>query len=222
MPADDASGWDVIVPVKQLAVAKSRLGSYGDALRRALALAFVSDVVTAALHSDAVATLLVVCADDEIVSLAGELGGRAVREQPGAGHDAAVRLGVATTRDSAPGRGVVVLSSDLPALRADELTALLAEVPDGRSALVADEEGTGTTVLAAAPGVPLHASYGRGSRRRHEQAGALLLTGTPGLRRDVDTPVHLAQAAALGVGPATRQVLELLGAAGLVHLDGAP
>jgi 2-phospho-L-lactate guanylyltransferase (CobY/MobA/RfbA family) len=37
------------VPVKRLDVAKSRLASYGDASRRALALAFCADVVAAAL-----------------------------------------------------------------------------------------------------------------------------------------------------------------------------
>src|SRR3954454_20963656 len=40
--------WGVVVPVKRLDLAKSRLASYGDVHRQELALAFAADVVLAA------------------------------------------------------------------------------------------------------------------------------------------------------------------------------
>lgn len=222
MPGDDASGWDAIIPVKRLQVAKSRLAPLGDPQRRALAVAFLTDVVVAASRCSAIVNVLVVCADEAVASLVTALGARVVREDGDAGHDAAVALGIASARESPSSRGVVVLSSDLPALDASELAALLAQVSSGGSALVADEEGEGTTMLLAAAGVALVPSYGPGSRRRHEQAGAQLLEGTPRLRRDVDTPEQLARAVALGVGAATREALRGQTAGGRVHLDGAP
>ncbi len=80
-------------------------------------------------------------------------------------------------------------------------------MPGGR-AFVADAEGTGTTLLVAAPGVTLDPRFGGGSAARHAASGAAALDGEwPGLRRDVDTPADLAAALALGVGPATRAAL---------------
>ena len=70
---------------------------------------------------------------------------------------------------------------------------------------MADVAGSGTTLLAAAPGVPPAPRYGPGSAATHRDSGAVALTGDwPSLRRDVDTPTDLAAAAALGLGPATR------------------
>ena len=52
-----AVSWGVVVPVKRLALAKTRLASYRDDLRQALALAFAADVVDAALGCALVARL---------------------------------------------------------------------------------------------------------------------------------------------------------------------
>jgi 2-phospho-L-lactate guanylyltransferase len=90
---------------------------------------------------------------------------------------------------------------------------------------VVDQPGTGTTLLAAAPGVPLDPHFGVGSARAHEESGAvpIELPGIDSVRRDVDTAADLAHAVQLGVGPATADVLSLvLGAAtgteGLGHV----
>src|SRR3954451_14868062 len=58
------SRWGIVVPVKRLTIAKTRLQSYGDAARQDLALAFALDVVTAGLQCDAVTAVLVVTDDD--------------------------------------------------------------------------------------------------------------------------------------------------------------
>jgi 2-phospho-L-lactate guanylyltransferase len=110
---------------------------------------------------------------------------------------------------------VVALSADLPALRPDELTAALAACGPGRS-FVIDLPGTGTTMLAAGPGVWLDPRFGVGSALAHQASGAVpvTLTGIDSVRRDVDTAADLAQAVGLGVGPRTADLMSVvLGAA---------
>src|SRR4051794_17839172 len=67
--------WGVVVPVKRLDIAKSRLAAYGDEQRRALALAFAADVVVAAAL---VASVLVVTDDPLAAELLASLGARVV------------------------------------------------------------------------------------------------------------------------------------------------
>ena len=72
---------------------------------------------------------------------------------------------------------------------------------------VADAEGVGTTLLAAAPGTPLQPRFGADSARAHRDSGAVALPAPAALRRDVDTPADLREALRLGVGPRTRDVV---------------
>ena len=100
---------------------------------------------------------------------------------------------------------MALLSADLPALRpgASSDAALAAAAGHG-AAFVADASGTGTTLLATAPGRPVEPRYGRASAAAHRAAGAVELTGDwPSLRHDVDTAADLRTAAELGLGPAT-------------------
>ena len=79
-----------------------------------------------------------------------------------------------------------------------------------------DLPGTGTTMLAAGPGIPLDPRFGVGSALAHQASGAhpIDLTTIDSVRRDVDTAADLAHAVQLGVGPRTADVMSLvLGAA---------
>ena len=206
MPLDDVTSWGVVVPVKLLAVAKSRLGAYGDAARQELALAFAVDVVTAALRCAVVARVLVVT-DDALAAVSlSALGASIAPDLPDDGLNPALSHGADLLRERHAERGVATLSADLPALRPVDLETALRAVPPRSRAFVADADARGTTLLAAAPGVALLPSYGAGSRARHLASGALELRGTPALGRDVDTPDDLAQALALGVGERTAAV----------------
>lgn len=196
----------MVVPVKRLDVAKSRLAAYGDPVRRELALAFACDVVTAALECDAVTDVLVVTDDPDAAAALGALGARVVPDDPDAGLNPALTHGADLLRAADPGRGVVTVSADLPALQPADLAQVLAAVPEGGRAFVADSGNTGTTLLAAAGTAALAPCYGRDSRAHHLSSGAVELTGTPALRRDVDTPADLRDAVALGVGPHTAAV----------------
>lgn len=206
MPADDVNPWGVVVPVKRLAVAKSRLAAYGDAARRDLALAFAADVVTAALGCPLVQRVLVVTDDPLAAQVLERLGARVIGDAPDDGLNAALVHGADLLRAERPDQGVATVSSDLPALTPADLAAVLVSVPRGARAFVSDADARGTTLLAAAAGAALEPAYGPGSRQAHLVSGALELAGTPALRRDVDTPDDLAAALALGVGPRTAAV----------------
>ena len=197
--------WGAVVPVKLLSLAKSRLAAYGDPARAELALAFADDVVTALLSCPAVAEVVVVTDDVRAAEALRRPRTRVVPDHPGGGLNAALEHGAALLD---PRLGAVALAADLPALRPDDLARALAQV--GARAFVADAQGVGTTVLAAAPGHALRPSYGPGSRQAHLASGAVELAAPPALRRDVDTPGDLRAALRLGVGPRTAAVAGVL------------
>lgn len=205
-----ADDWGVVVPVKRLAVAKSRLSAYGDGGRRELALAFAADVVTAALGCVLVRQVLVVTDDADAARALAALGAQVVPDDPDAGLNPALAHGADLLRAGQPQLGVVTVSADLPALRPEDLRIALTSVPPRGRAFVADSSGTGTTLLAASAPAPLDPSYGPRSRHRHITSGAVELPGTAALRRDVDTPEDLRDALALGVGPRTAAVAAAL------------
>ncbi|MFG3557938.1 2-phospho-L-lactate guanylyltransferase [Micromonospora sp. NPDC047557] len=200
--------WAVVVPVKRLTAAKSRLrGALPGVPHEELALALAADTLRAVLACPAVAEALVVTDDTRVAAAARAAGARTVPDVPDAGLNAAFRNGAAQIR----GRWVAGLTADLPALRPAELAdALLAAQRDteGVRRFVADAPGGGTVLLAAPSGVDLDPRFGVGSAAAHAASGALPLTGDwPSLRRDVDTAEDLAAAARLGLGPRTAALL---------------
>jgi 2-phospho-L-lactate guanylyltransferase len=205
MPSDL---WGLVVPVKRLAVAKTRLSSYGDELRVELALAFAADVVTAALAAVLVAEVVVVTDDERAATVLAAAGALVIGDAPDAGLNPALEHGIAAL---GAGLARAAVSADLPAVRPEHLDEALAAVPVGGRGFVADSAGSGTTLLAAAAGVSLAPAYGVGSRDLHAQSGAVELPAAAGLRLDVDTPADLATALGLGVGPATAAVVRRLG-----------
>ncbi|NYF57430.1 2-phospho-L-lactate guanylyltransferase [Micromonospora purpureochromogenes] len=196
--------WTVVVPVKRLGAAKSRLrGALPAVPHEELALALAADTVRAVRACPAVAEVLVVTGDERAAALLGAAGARIVPDEPEAGLNAAFRHGAAA---AAAGAWVAGLTADLPALRPAELAAALRAAADdpGVRRFVADAPGSGTVLLTTPPGVPLAPRFGVGSAAAHAAGGALPLAGPwPSLRRDVDTAADLAAARHLGLGPRT-------------------
>ena len=210
---------DLIIPVKPLGTAKSRLRGAADgglgapAAHARLALALLHDTVTAVRAAGRVRSLLVIGSDPVVAAELAAVGVEVLLDEPAAGLNAAYTLGADTLRRRDPGAVIGALPADLPALRADELdaavAAAVAEFAAGAGrAFVADAGGTGTTLLVAAAGWPLDPRFGVGSAAAHRRSGARQLVGEwPGLRRDVDTADDLVRAAELGLGAHTRCVL---------------
>jgi 2-phospho-L-lactate guanylyltransferase len=136
------------------------------------------------------------------------LGAVVVPDRPDAGLNPALLHG-ATVPEVPPGAGVAALAADLPALRPDDLAAVLMETSRHGVVVVADSAGAGTTLLAATSVESFRPSFGDRSRGRHVAAGAFDLTDSAGrsLRCDVDTIEDLAAAHALGLGPASARVV---------------
>ncbi len=204
--------WSVVVPAKRLAVAKTRLRplTAGDpAAHDALVLALLADTVAAALACPVVDEVLVVTDDAAAAAEVSRIGARTVADEPDSGLNPALEHGAAATGSPA----VAALSSDLPALRPDELAAALGAAAAAPRCFVADAHGTGTTLLTAL-GTPLRPAFGADSAAAHRASGAVELTGAwPGLVRDVDTDADLRAALALGAGDRTRTLAVALRAA---------
>lgn len=203
---DPTGSWSLVVPLKPLARAKSRLGrTAGGLLRPRLALAFAQDTVAAALACPGVRDVLVVTDDPVAGEALSALGARVVADAPAAGLNAALSHGARAVRAVRPGAAVAALNADLPALRPAELARVLDFAAAFPRAFVTDAAGIGTTFLSASPGTELRPAFGGPSRARHLTSGAaeITLSGIESVRRDVDTGEDLLAALDLGVGPRT-------------------
>jgi len=195
------------VPLKSSKRGKSRI-DVEPIFRSKLAMAMALDTVAATASADVVHTVLVVSestADaDELAGLAGVR----ILLTEASGLNESIRHGIASLPHSTA-HLIAALPADLPSLTANELDGALASAATHRQAVVADRQGTGTTLLTASSPAALRPQYGAGSLGRHVAAGAvtLELPVESGLRRDVDRSIDLE-----GVtGPRTLALLEQAG-----------
>ncbi|MFG3119073.1 2-phospho-L-lactate guanylyltransferase [Streptomyces sp. NPDC048197] len=203
---ETAAAWSLVVPLKPLVRAKSRLaGAAGEDFRPRLALAFALDTVAAALACADVRDVVVVTDDRLAAERLAALGARIVPDTPAGGLNAALAHGAQAVRAGRPGAPVAALNADLPALRPAELARVLHSAALFPRAFLADAAYFGTTLLTASSGVELAPAFGGASRARHLASGAQEITApdVPSVRRDVDTGEDLLAALALGVGPHT-------------------
>ncbi|MGW0820875.1 2-phospho-L-lactate guanylyltransferase [Streptomyces sp. NPDC002845] len=198
--------WTLVVPLKPLARAKSRLSdTAADGVRPGLALAFAQDTVAAALACAPVRDVVVVTDDPLAGHELAALGARIVPDAPRAGLNAALAHATEVVRATRPRSAVAALNADLPALRPAELARVLDAATEFPRAFLPDTAAIGTTLLAASGEQELLPVFGTDSRARHRASGAveLALDAVDSVRQDVDTGADLRAALALGVGPRT-------------------
>lgn len=213
-------GVDLVVPVKPLTVAKSRLRGAADhgvgeaGAHARLALALAHDTIAAVRAAALVRRVIVISSDPVVAAEFAVAGLEVAPEGPAPGLNAACRRGAAIVRRRDTRAVVGVLQADLPALRSAELDeaiddALAMFAAGAPRVYCADMYGTGTTFLLAAAGVALDPRFGAGSAARHRASGAAPLPGDrPGLRCDVDTSEDLRLAAEIGLGMHTVAALD--------------
>lgn len=217
-PPADAPRWVIVVPVKSTTRAKTRLVTEPEGLidNAALAAAFAYDTVEAALTSDQVRLVLVVTDDLELSEGMRELGAVVVQEDtelpiesPGfARLNEAITYGEDVARFAHDARFVAVLTGDLPALKGDELSAVLTEASHYQRSFVADSTGIGTALLAAGPASRLDPRFGYDSAASHLSTGAApIKVAARSVRSDIDTLLDLHEAAGLGLGTRTALLL---------------
>ncbi|GGS58843.1 2-phospho-L-lactate guanylyltransferase [Planobispora rosea] len=212
MPPSESSDWTLVVPVKTLVAAKTRLAEAAGPHRAALAVAIACDTVEAALGCPRVGRVVAVTGDPVAAEALAGAGAHVVAD-PEAGLNAALRHGAREAVRLAPAGPVGALQADLPALRPAELALVLAAAAEFDQAFLPDAAEVGTTFYGVRPGVDFTPGFGGESRERHLRLGAkeLCLAGVDSVRRDVDTPGDLRAALALGVGPRTRAVARRIG-----------
>jgi 2-phospho-L-lactate guanylyltransferase len=204
--------WSVVIPVKVLAVAKTRLTGLADADRQALVLAMAADTVAAAMACGAVSAVVVVSDDPSVRAEADALGATVIGDEPASGLNPALEAGARYAAQHWPGRGLAALTADLPALSAIDLHTALTAASAVPQAFVPDAAGSGTTLYAASPAADFRPRFGPRSSARHRRAGAfeIALPVFSGLRRDVDTLADFAAAERIGLGRRSAAVGEAL------------
>jgi len=183
----------IVVPVKPLAQAKSRLGTVLSAGERAEVMrGLLGRVITAARE---VAPVSVVTADTDIAARSRVLGAEVIEEGEVLGLDAAARLGVGHA-----GRNgdmmVMILAADLPDVTEEALRAMIAMARPGAVVIGPSRDG-GTNALILSPRLDFRFAYGPDSFARHcgevKRLGLeVVVHESPELRVDIDWPEDLA------------------------------
>lgn len=187
-----------VVPVKELAGAKQRLSAVlAPALRQALMLAMLEDVLAALAASPDLAGLLVVTVDPQAGQLALRHGARIVESGAREGHSGAVAA-AARLLDAEGRAGMLTLPGDVPLVTPAEIAALIEAHRPAPSFTIApshDERGSNAVLCSPPAAVPL--SFGEDSFFPHLRAAEAhgivpTVRHLSGLARDIDTPEDLA------------------------------
>jgi 2-phospho-L-lactate guanylyltransferase len=200
-----------LVPLKRSEVAKSRLRSLPDPLRRRLAWTMALDTLRALA---AVLPVIVISNQPGLdARLRNEkITAKVLAESHSVGINAALQHGERAARANGY-RGVLASVGDLPALRTESVRAILVAAADYPRAFLADTSGIGTTMLMAT-GTDLQPRFQGRSAATHAASGAICIDSedlgrsVPDARRDVDSDVDLADAFQLGLGPSTAQLFD--------------
>jgi 2-phospho-L-lactate guanylyltransferase len=216
-PAGDREDVGVIIAVKRLGAAKTRLAPVLSAAgRENIALAMLVDTISAASAVPAVRTITIVTPDEAAADTARELGAHVVADPTPEHHPDPLNNAIRTASEAVGATSnIVVLQGDLPALQPHELAEAIDAARHHQRSFVGDRHGTGTAALFAF-GVAPDPLFGPDSARRHADSGALELTEAwPGLRCDIDTAEDLSVAMRLGVGPVTTRAVGTIGLTGV-------
>jgi 2-phospho-L-lactate/phosphoenolpyruvate guanylyltransferase len=204
----------LVVPVKSLSRAKSRLAPVLAPLERAaLSLALLEDVLDAALEAPGWETW-VISPDEAVLEIAVRRGATPIPEQK-----PPLSAAIRQAEEEAVERGVAtlaVLPADLPLLTAEELSGALRTL--GPVVLAPAETDGGTNFLLRRPPRAIPARFGPGSFRKHVDSARsrglpVSVVETPGLAFDLDLPQHAPRALA-GGGYRTMETLLELGVEG--------
>jgi 2-phospho-L-lactate guanylyltransferase len=146
------------------------------------------DTVEALLAVRDVQRVLVICGRSEDVFELQAWPGVETILEAGLGLNDAIRLGELTARATDPSARLAVCPADLPALHPGELARVLISCTAYERCVVADSDGSGTTLLTASSTSGLLPEFGPESLVAHVRSGAQLLDlpSQSSLRSDVD------------------------------------
>lgn len=202
-----------VIALKPISLAKTRMSATAPELRSRLALAMALDV--AAALSSHIADLVVVSNEPRLDNYLRQAGliARVIDDPAPSGSNHGPHSGLnAALAHGAAFLGcdlTVAVVADLPCLRSVDVAAVI-DVASGDTTpqrwFCPDLSRTGTTMLMARR-TDLQPLFEGASASRHKRSGATELTLPTRARLDVDTAHDLGAAAALGLGPATRELV---------------
>ena len=206
----------IIIPIKPLAVAKSRLAPVlSDDERAGLVMAMAKDVLEAVLSAESAKSPLIVSADNTILQLAEAAGCQILQDDDANGYNEAAALGVAQAeKDGA--EGILILPADLPLITAADVKLLLRSISAPCVVIAPDQDEEGSNALAIAPPTAMKTAFGTGSFQRHCEDAARLglsleVVNSPGLALDIDTPDDLERLSRMPGNTHTQKYLKSLG-----------
>ena len=172
------------MPVKDTRRGKSRL-ELPPEHRVEVVRALVLDTLAAVMAAERVGSVLLVAETVADAAAVGEISGVSTHLTAVGNLNGALLDGLRLLDGP-----VAVLPADLPGLRTVDLDIALAKAGEWPQAVVADRQGTGTTLLTAQRPAWLHPQYGPDSFLRHLAGGAVALDipTDSSLRHDVDLP----------------------------------
>jgi 2-phospho-L-lactate guanylyltransferase len=158
----------VLIAAKELAFAKSRLGSrLGADERKQLAEAMFRDVLAAAMSARRADHIAVISSDRALLELARAAGALVIDEEFPRGLNTAVRLATGALIGGGA-RTVVTLLSDIPLVTGEDIDAVIESLPRAPGVvLVPSRDLTGTNMIARTPGDVLATRFGSNSLARH-------------------------------------------------------
>ena len=201
---NSANGIWAVVPVKDTSAAKQRLAAaVPPALRQALMLAMLEDVLAALAEASDLAGRLLVTTDLSAQRLATRYGFDWLTDGAADGHTGAV---AAAARHLAlnGAAGMLTVPGDIPLVTAGEITQLLAAHRPAPAFTIApshDEQGSNAIIVSPPDAVPLR--FGDNSFFPHLAAAeahgiAPTVLHLPGIALDIDNPADLLHFGQLG------------------------
>jgi len=183
-----------VVPMKQIAQAKSRLATVlPPETRESLARLMLTDVLTACRNCPCIQRTVLLTADTSLTTLANDYDADLFVEHHPLGLNAAMKV-AATSLES---QTLVYLAGDLPLLKARDISDLTDRCRSGSRVVIAPSaDGSGTNALLLSPANILEPAFGHGSSKRHEVSAHRLgleaaIVSNRNIGLDIDTPKDL-------------------------------
>jgi 2-phospho-L-lactate/phosphoenolpyruvate guanylyltransferase len=189
--------YTALVPVKSLAIAKSRLAPYlSHHQRELLVLDMLHHVLKTLRRSELFERVSVVSADVRVLDQALAWGAQALPEEMD-GHNPALQA-AALQELEAGSTALLTISADLPLLTIRDIRTLVEQSAQYEVVLAASREGTGTNAILLRPPLALPYLFGPNSLQLHRQAAMLrhlsyIIYSSCGLALDIDTIDDLCQ-----------------------------
>jgi 2-phospho-L-lactate guanylyltransferase len=196
----------ILVPVKNLSIAKQRLASVlNQSARTELAHAMLTDVLEA-IAAFAGDDVFVVTSDPFALDLAKQLAFEIIRDDSNVSETDAIEM---ATR-ACESRGidsVLVMPGDIPLIEAAEIRAIYESAPPNGTVLVPSRDKRGTNAVLRRPASLFPLRFGNDSFMPHLSTAiatdkSCIVLSLPGIALDIDTPEDLSE---LAQAPGTKK-----------------